>query len=280
MGEEPQLGADAIVVAYRSAEVIGRCVDALRADPAVLGIVVVNNSPGDGTREVVERVPDLVYLDSPGNVGFGPAVNCARAHVHQEYVVLANPDAVQDPGTSASLVRFLADRPRGALVGPRMVDEQGRLYRNSQRDLSFVRLMFQSLGRPRSLGLARSRRDHERAHVTDYAIGSFVMCRVRALDSIGWFDESIFLFGEDQDLCRRLRNAGWEVWFAPVGTVEHLAGHSWRQLEDRGRALFKEARYRELRKAGGRVGAEMYRALVRAKDLARRMSGRVSGTGG
>ena len=87
------------------------------------------------------------------------------------------------------------------------------------------------------------------------------------------FDESIFLFGEDQDLCRRLRRGGWEIWYSPVGEVRHLSGHSWRQLSDRGRRHFREARYRELRRAAGTVDAELYRALVWARDATHKLGG-------
>ncbi len=268
--------ADAVVVAYRSSQIIGRCLEALRADGAVDTIVVVNNSPGDETEQRARAVDRMVYLDSPRNLGFGRAVNSARPHVRHPYVVLANPDAIQEPGTAGALLDFLERHPLAGAVAPRMTDADGTPFPNSQRDLSLGRLIAESAGLPASLGVARPLEQHERAHRTEYVIGSYLVTRAKAMDEIGWFDESIFLFGEDLDLCRRMRRAGWEVWFAPVGRVRHLSGHSWKQLPDRARSLFIEARHRELRKARGPVEAEIYRFLVTAKEGMRRHTGGVA----
>jgi len=259
--------ADAIVVAYLSKDILARCIRSLRDDPALGRIIVVNNSPEDGSRDVLRDFEEVVYLDSPGNVGFSRAVNSARPYVRQEYVALVNPDAVQEPGTTGSLVEFMERHPRAAAAAPRMVNPEGSLVLNSQRDLTLIRLIAQSIKGPERFRLTRTATDHSRPHSTEYVIGSFMVCRVAGLDEVDWFDERIFLFGEDLDLCRRLRQCGWEVWYAPLGRVEHSSGHSWKQLTDRGRSLFREARQRELRKSRGLLQSSLYLALVRLKDL-------------
>jgi GT2 family glycosyltransferase len=119
---------------------------------------------------------------------------------------------------------------------------------------------------PSFLRLSRSAAEHTIAHETTWVIGSFVVCRRAALDAVGWFDESIFLFGEDEDLSRRLRRNGWEVWYAPVGSVEHQSGHSWRQLRDEGRKLSRQARARALSAERGALQADLYRALCAVSD--------------
>jgi N-acetylglucosaminyl-diphospho-decaprenol L-rhamnosyltransferase len=279
------MSADAIVVAYRSGEVIADCLAALRRDQAVRRIVVVDNSGDADTARAVDGVPGTLLLRQRENVGFGRAVNAARRHVATDWVVLANPDAVQSPSTTGECLSFLRFRDQVGVLGPRMLRSDGSLFRNSQHDLGLLRLTTQSLlERHRPLraaaaalrlegafGQQRSAAAHRTAHRTDYVIGSFVLCRTRALDQIGWFDESIFLFGEDQDLCRRMRQAGWEVWFAPVGEVTHAGGHSWRQLSDQGRAHFHQARYRELLRRRGRLQAEAYRHAYRTRAQLHRL---------
>ena len=260
--------ADAIVIAYQSADVVEACVAGLRSDLAVDRIIVVNNSPGDATAGMLQTIERVTYTEAEGNIGFGAAVNLARPLISSPYVVIANPDAVQDPVTTTSLLAFMADHPRCAVAAPRMVAPGGVLDRNSQHDLSLTRMVFQAAGGPERLQVMRPRAEHLRPHRTECVIAAFVLCRVEALDAVGWFDESIFLFGEDQDLCRRVRSARWEVWFTGVGRVNHLDGHSWRQLSDQGQQLFREARYRELRKAAGLPQAKAYRALVKARRMA------------
>jgi GT2 family glycosyltransferase len=267
--------ADAIVVAYKSEDVIYTCVSSLRSDPSIRSIIVVNNSPGDSTQNAISDVDEVVYLEPGSNVGFGRAVNFARRLVREPFVVLANPDTLQRGETITAVLSFFADHPRAGIVAPRMVGRGNERYLNSQHATSLVRMLFQSLGWPSALAMTRSKKDHERAHLSAYVIGSFVVCRVAALEEIDWFDESIFLFGEDYDLCQRMHQAGREVWFATVGEVVHLSGHSWRQLNDEGRALFRSARYRGLRRRG-KTRAEIYRRTVWLLDLYRRW--RRSGT--
>lgn len=263
--------ADAIVVAFRSASVLSDCIQALRRDIAVDKIIVVNNSPGDGLQAVAEQHSRVVYLEPPRNIGFGSAVNLAMREVGHDFVVLANPDAIAEGGTVSELVAFLSGRPNAAIAAPRMRSPTGRLYRNSHHRVSLLRMGFQALGWPEALQIPRTRRTHLEAHRTDYVIGSFVLCRVSSCASVGWFDESIFLFGEDQDLCRRIRGAGWEVWYAGVGNVTHASGHSWRQMPEVAREQFRQARYRELRADAGRLQAYVYKAAVAVPAGIRRM---------
>lgn len=251
--------ADAIVVAWRSSKVIRRCVASLREDPAVDRIVVVNNSPEDPLDQTFVGVERVTLLRPESNLGFGSGVNLARPHVTQPFVVLANPDAVQSDNTASRIIGFLQEHPEAAMVGPRMVQLDGSLYLNSHHDLSLWR-MVGGLLHPK-LGPRRSPEEHGRAHIADYVIGAWLVARVASLDVVDWFDPSIFLFGEDQDLCRRLRREGWEIWYAPLGRVEHASGHSWRQDPTTAERLFREARYRELRKMRGKASAYAYLAL-------------------
>jgi GT2 family glycosyltransferase len=253
--------ADAIVVAYQSVDVIVDCIFALHNDPAVDRVFVVNNSRGDGTAAAVEDIPYVTYVEPAENIGFGRAVNMVRDQLKNDYVVLANPDTTQSCQTVSNAIAFLEQLPRAAVVGPRMLLPDGTLARNSQHSLSVVRMVAERVGWPEKLRVARSHSEHETAHLTEFVIGSFLICRRTALDAVEWFDESIFLFGEDQDLCRRLRLAGWEVWYAPLGEVVHERGHSWRQLDDEGREWFRRARRRELSAESGRVGVAIYSVL-------------------
>lgn len=262
--------ADAIIVAYHSSNVIGECIRSLRCDPAVNRIFVINNTAGDGTLEAIDHISSVTYLEPGENIGFGRAVNLVRHKSRSSYVVLANPDTTQSGKTVSIAIDFLERRPRAAVVGPRMVLPDGTLYRNSKHSLSVTRMIVERIGWPERLRVARSRSDHQTAHLTDYVIGSFLIFRRTALDTVDWFDESIFLFGEDQDICKRLRSMEWEVWYAPLGEVIHEGGHSWRQLDDEGREWFRRARQRELMAESGPAAVAIYSVLRKLGRLVRR----------
>ena len=256
--------ATGIIVGYRSASIIRDCALSLLKDPAIERVIVVNNSPNDGTALQLAGLAGVLVIELPSNLGYGRAINSVRDHALSEFVVLANPDTEQYDDTVSKAIAFLECHPRAGMLGPRMLTSDGRLYRNSQYFISPLR-MVGSVLRSERLGVQRPKHSYSRPHLTQYVIGSFVICRREALDSVGWFDETIFLFGEDQDLCRRLDRAGWEVWYAPLGLVRHAGGYSWRQLDDNGRRFFSEARERELREGGHAWAAYAYRVFSRVR---------------
>lgn len=257
--------ADAVVVAYRSAATIGRCIETLRADPAVDRIIVVNNDPDDARTAAIVRGCDGVDLVEPdGNVGFGKGVNLARPLVRQPYVAIVNPDTTQTGDTISACIRRLGSEPRAAAVGPRILDRHGRLFHSSEHDISLPRLVLARLEAPFGAGVQRSTARHRRPHRTDALNGAFFVARVAALDAVGWFDPSIFLYGEEYDLFRRMRAAGWTIWYDPVGCVVHLGGESTSHLPDAGESLLREARHEQLRRWRGERTAAIYKRLVKS----------------
>ena len=253
------LNADVVIVAYQSGEVLWDCVNALRGDSAVRRIIIVDNSPWDPVAVPIGF--DVEVLTMPDNIGFGSAVNAARHRIDAPYVIVANPDTTALKGTVAALVRFLDENPAVGLAAPRMVRKDGSVYQNSQRFLTLPRMVAERISII-PYGLRRSVRDHDQQHEAEYVLAAFICCRRTALESIGWFDPTIFLFGEDQDICRRLLALGWKVSYAAVGHVTHESGHSWRQLSDRAEAALESARCRELKANSRYVGASLYRWLL------------------
>lgn len=249
--------ADAIIVAYQSASLIVDCVMALRRDPSVGKIIVVNNSPWEPLPGALESVPRVTLLTFARNLGFGAAINRAREHVRAPFVIVANPDAVAGDAVVTELVAFLRRHPAAALAAPRMVTISGDFYPNSHRFLTLGRMCADKLRLSR-FGLKQSAEAHAVPHMAEYVLAAFICCRRAALDEVGWFDETIFLFGEDQDLCRRLAAGGWEVWYSARGSVTHSSGHSWRQLDGHAQQLLVAARYRELRANGHPLQAALY----------------------
>jgi GT2 family glycosyltransferase len=70
---------------------------------------------------------------------------------------------------------------------------------------------------------------HDSERRVDWAVGAALLLRRRALEEVGAFDESLFMYGEDLDWCWRARDAGWEIWFTPDAVVRHVGNASGRQ---------------------------------------------------
>ncbi|MEU2002869.1 glycosyltransferase family 2 protein [Rhodococcus sp. NPDC019627] len=251
---------DVIIVAYRTGDVLPRCLESIRADPSVGHVYIVDNSPGHPLGVLSSEGVTIV---EPGeNLGFGNGVNAAAPLVSTEYVAVVNPDLVVQKGVFGKCVDFLDENHGVGLLSPRVYVD-GLLFRTSEHDASLPRYLSHPVGLGRIFGVERPTRHHYRTHETDAVNGAFMVARTSALEQIGWFDRSIFLFGEEIDMCRRLRRSGWKVVYLADGRVDHLDGYSAALEDDRViRQLRRSARVEQLRRARGVWQARVYSVLL------------------
>ena len=280
---------DAVVVAYRSRDVIDRCLAAARTIPGLGRIVVVDHGD-DGTAEVARDQGAAVIAD-PSNPGFGAGQNRGFTATTAEYILLLNPDAEVNGPAVARGAELLAGRPDVALVQGVVANADGGAPERSRgRQLQPVHLWGRALRLRRLLGIgavrAIARRlpsvaDHvdrapRQVEEVEWLAATVVLARRAALDAIAGFDSThYFLYGEDLDLCRRLRAAGWKLVAVPEQWAVHISGASsatsWeRELEWwRGTMIFAARSWDAAAYASGQAAA-----FVRWIELvARRPSG-------
>ncbi len=235
---------DAVLVAFRSQDVIESAVQmALTLGGAV---VVVDHGDGASARRAAHAGATVV--EDPTNPGFGAGQNRGVARSSTAYVLLCNPDADIVPQAVTSGAALLDARPDVAAIQGVIVNRAtGEPERSAGVELGPLHLLGRALG---LRGLLRFRgvqamarcvpslRDHaERVPTGPVEVESLaataVLVRRSAFDSVGGFDESYFLYGEDLDLCRRLRLAGWNLMAVPEVWATHANGGSAESSWDR-----------------------------------------------
>lgn len=251
---------DIVIVAFNTEQVLPKCIETVSADAATGEIFVVNNSPGRPTG--VEGRDKVTILEPGSNIGFGPGVNFARQHISSDFVAIINPDLVVDQSTLSRCLNEIREDRSVALLSPRVYVED-KLYRSSEKELSLSRLLAYPLGIGRWLGVERRESAHKNTHYTDAVNGAFMVARKEALDSVNWFDPDIFLFGEEIDLCRRLRHRGWKIKYLAEGHVDHLDGYSSEEAPFDVRIVKQQARIEQLRRARGEFQATLYTGILR-----------------
>jgi N-acetylglucosaminyl-diphospho-decaprenol L-rhamnosyltransferase len=197
-----------------------------------VAVTVVDNASPDDAAETIADLPVQV-IRSPRNGGFAYGCNLGASRGSAPHVLLLNPDAQIDGGALAKLVRVLDDEPRVAAAGPRIVGDGGELML-SQR--SFPRLrstwsqaLFLHRLAPHAIWadeVIRNPAAYAKPASPEWLSGACLLVRRSALAEIGGLDERFFLYCEDIDLCRRLREAGHELRFEPAATVRHRGGAS------------------------------------------------------
>ncbi len=212
----------AIVVAHDSAHALPDCLAALRTEgvPAI----VVDNASRDGSAELAERLGARV-LRNPRNEGYGRANNIGvRAAEGADHVLILNPDLVLRPGAAAALLAAAAAYPDAGLYAPRIVEPDGRFFFQAQSFLSPY------------LANAKGRRDPPEGDAcAPFLSGACLMAERGVFLGLGGFDEEIFLFYEDDDLCRRAADAGRAL--VHVHGAEALHGRGRSSAPERGRVF-------------------------------------------
>ena len=218
-----------IVVDYHSDPQLSMALSALAADESgrALRVVVVQNSP---TTSPPIPPPGLAveWIRSAKNLGFGRAVNLARARLSTPYLWVLNPDVQPAPSALGILCDYLDGHPKVGIVAPKLLDADGQLQSSVRTfyDLPTLLLRRTPIGRyfpnhPRLRRHLMTDWDHADIREVDWALGACLLIRSAAVPT-EIFDPRFFLYFEDVDLCLRLKLAGWPTVYHPQATARHL----------------------------------------------------------
>jgi GT2 family glycosyltransferase len=222
---------DIVVVSYNSRAHVRSTVEPL-AGVSDLKIIVVDNDSQDGTVESVRDLPiDVAALAT--NQGFAHACNVGWRRGTAMYVLFLNPDAKIDPESIRRLVKVLEDDGSAGAVAPKIVNECGTLEFSQRRFPHPISTISQALYLyhlfPRaswSDELVRDPTMYRAPRSIDWVSGACLLVRRDVLERVGGWDEGFFLYCEDIDLCKRLRDAGVGIRFEPSAVAVHAGGAS------------------------------------------------------
>jgi N-acetylglucosaminyl-diphospho-decaprenol L-rhamnosyltransferase len=218
-----------VVVTWNASEHIEECLQSVRGHQAV----VVDNGSSDGTPALVrERFPDVRVIEQE-NHGMGGGNNTGMRAAGGRYWLLLNSDASVLGDSVERLAAFADAHPRAAVIGPRLSNPDGSLQRSVRGDPTLWRLateyLFLRKLAPRSQAFNAfygGGFDYGAAAQVESLFGAALLVRREAVEQVGMFDESFFMFSEETDWLYRFRQAGWEVWFTPDAEVVHVGGAS------------------------------------------------------
>jgi N-acetylglucosaminyl-diphospho-decaprenol L-rhamnosyltransferase len=253
-----------VIVAYQSGEFLRRCLAAVGSGH---GQVVVVDNGSDGESGVSDEVVRLIRR--PRNDGFGSAANVGVAATSGRWVLLLNPDAWPLDDGVERLVEFAEGRPGLGAAGPLLVDEEGRPQRSTIKPplgaaplavwVAFPKAVTGLYGAWRRVTSAVRRRS---VRPTEFLQAAALLVRRDAFEELGGFDESFFMYGEDADLCARLRDAGWDVELCDSARFVHVGGGSTRSDPARMRLELLRSWLRLIAKLKGTGEAERARRWV------------------
>lgn len=233
-GGEARAVLSVIIVSWNTAALTERCLRTLRSTllSVPTEIIVVDNGSTDGTADVVRtRFPEVTLVANASNEGYTRANNAGIAIAKGRYLLLLNSDAFVKDGCVERLIAELEQRPRAAAVAPRLVYGDGRWQRWTAGSAPSLRtaanhyLFLERLlpGRRAFAGLYLGA-DVRQPRRVDWVSSACMLIRANAMHAVGGLDERLFVYMDDVDLCQRLRDTGWEIWYTPQAEAIHLMG--------------------------------------------------------
>jgi N-acetylglucosaminyl-diphospho-decaprenol L-rhamnosyltransferase len=224
----------AVIVYFRTPECLSACLEALRGQTSrPHEIIVVDNSSSiDGVGDRPASGADWQWVRAETNLGFGAACNRGARIAGGDYLLFINADVVLRPDACERLRSVAEANPRTAVIGPRLYGADGEIELSAR---SFPSLATGVLGRSSLLtkvlvaaGRAPSGMSGALGSggLVDWVSGACMLIRRRAFEEVGEFDENYWMYWEDADLCRRLKEAGWDTMLTIGAEADHSTGAS------------------------------------------------------
>lgn len=198
-------------------------------------IFVVDNDSKDGSMEFLKpHFPEVTFIENKENLGFGKANNQAIKLARGKYTLLLNPDTLLQEDTLEILYQYMENNPETGACGCKILNPDGTFAPESRRTVPTVgSAIYKALGLtalfPKSRVFGKyymGWKDEDEASEVPVLSGSFMFFRTEVLKEAGGFDERFFMYGEDIDLCYRVKNAGWKIDYIPDTSIIHYKGES------------------------------------------------------
>lgn len=210
------------VVNYRTRRYLERCMETVVSDLDVSGlgyeINMLDNASGEDLDDLAARYSGARAFTTPVNLGFGGGHNLLAGQTEARYLLILNPDVeIVSPATVARLLNVLrGGEGRVVAIGPKLVTADGSAQPYDHGRLRGARAAIALRG-----GHSYWRITAVRQEVA-WVSGAAMLVERAAFGAIGGFDEQLFLYKEDEDLCLRLRSAGGLIVYEPGVVVRHV----------------------------------------------------------
>ena len=224
-----------IIVTWNSQEFIGECLHSIFSQKGVdFRVWVVDNGSSDKTCEIIKTdSPQINLICNERNLGYAKANNQALELAKGEFILFLNPDVRLCSGALHKMLDFMYQNSDVAALGPKLLNPDGTIQPSCREFPGYSTLIweFTCLSHlfPKSKIFGAWRMgyfNYQEIREVDQPMGSALLVRKKALDSLGFLDESFPVFFNDVDLCYRIKKANGKIVFYPEAEIFHYKGKS------------------------------------------------------
>lgn len=223
------------IVSYNARELLESCLSSLVENDPRSGyeIIIVDNHSSDGSVEMIRRAHPRIQLDvSDSHIGYTRAMNMALKKARGQFLVQLNPDTIIKSGVWDALVDFMNGHDEVGICTPKVVNRDGTLQKQCRRSAAgpwdtfcYVSGLSHAFPHNRHLaGYLMTYMDEDAVHPCEAVSGSCMFIRREVITKIGYLDEAYYAYQEDSDYCYRARQAGFQIYYVPLGQIVHYGG--------------------------------------------------------
>jgi hypothetical protein len=270
-----QIETSVIIVSWNVRQLLKACLVSIEVHWKEKGqpieVIVVDGGSEDGSAEMVrQEFPEVTLIAMAENVGFPKGNNIGLERAQGDYLLLLNPDTEVLDDAVNTMASFLKENPEVGIVGPRLLNPDGTQQPSRRRFPTMATALFESTwleawapSKVLSHYYMTDLPDTEQTDV-DWLVGACLMVRRDAVRDVGPMDEDYFMYSEELDWCRRIKDAGWRIVFLPTAEVKHHVGKSSEQAIVQRHINFQQAKLRYFRKFHGPGVAMLLRSILLA----------------
>ena len=276
-----------VIVSFNVKDFLKNCLHSIYKHDQQISfeVIVADNNSVDGTKEMVQEVfPQVNFIHNKRNLGFSAANNQAVPEAGGKYILLLNPDTYVYENTLREMVFFMDDHPEAGVAGCRNWLDENRTYQSSNLNYLSYRYIFSLSDNPvgkfcagrkflskywtESWDLWKTDKHREVRCV----VGAFMILRRKTIQDVGLMDPGFYMFCEDNDLCKRICDHGWKIYFNPKAEIVHYVGKSAGREPVLCNNYADQSLNYYVRKHYGRFGYIVYRSGLKAGRLLSKFS--------
>lgn len=220
-----------VIISWNTRDILSRCLASVFewTTPLKFEVIVVDNASDDGSVEMIRtEFPGVKVVVNESNLGTTRACNQGMRLARGELILLLGSDTFVLDDVIARMADYVLSRPEIAMAGCQLRYPDGRLQRTANRSLSVWRSLFEDLWLYKFV--SESKRDdmllggywaHDTEKEVDWIAGPFMMLRREVFEGTGGLSEEVFMHGDDNEWCTRIKRAGRRIFYNPIGVVYH-----------------------------------------------------------
>jgi GT2 family glycosyltransferase len=227
-----------ILVNYNGADVLSDCLDSLeKFIPRVnCEIILVDNNSQDNSVNIInDKFPNIKLIKLPRNAGFGAGNNAGAKIAKGEFLLLLNTDTILTNNILPHLIKLMSANSDVGVIGTKLLFPDGSFQISFSPEIGIkgefkAKKIHKNAQSKNNLDLIEQ--DFQDIKEVDIVVGAAFFIRADLFNLLGGFDEKFFMYFEESDLCKRVRNKGYKIIYTPHVSLIHTRGHSVKKISN------------------------------------------------